>query len=148
VLTALYNNGVPITSIIDTINGGQSGSLTINTFVNGLSTLTRGVDFLATYATRAVGGRLDLSLSANYNETKVKAVNAAPWREPVQGIFDKYSQSSLTDTTPKWRATFNAFWESGKFSVNLRESAYGPSKQLGPRRTPISITTSPRAPSS
>jgi iron complex outermembrane receptor protein len=35
VLTALYNNGVPITSIIDTINGGQSGSLTINSFVNG-----------------------------------------------------------------------------------------------------------------
>jgi len=131
VLTALYNNGVPITSIIDTINGGQSGSLSINTFVNGLSTLTRGVDFLATYATRAAGGRLDLTLSANYNETKVKSVNAAPSGvNQSQGIFDKYSQSSLTDTTPKWRATFNTYWESGKFSVNLRESAYGPSKQL------------------
>jgi iron complex outermembrane receptor protein len=85
-----------------------------------------------------VGGRLDLSLSANYNETKVKAVNAAPSNmNPDQGIFDKYSKSSLTDTTPKWRATFNAFWESGKVSINLRESAYGPAKQLArPRRTP------------
>jgi iron complex outermembrane receptor protein len=79
VLNALYNNGVPITSIIDTINGGQSGSLTIQSFVNGLSTLTRGVDFLATYAnTPLLGGKLDLSLSANYNDTKVKSVNAAP----------------------------------------------------------------------
>jgi iron complex outermembrane receptor protein len=36
----------------------------------------------------------------------------------------------LTDTTPKWRATFNTYWESGKVSINLRESAYGPAKQL------------------
>lgn len=131
VLTALYNNGVPITSIIDTINGGQSGSLTINSFVNGLRTLTRGVDFLATYNTRALGGRVDLSLSANYNETTVKGTNPPPSNiNPDQGIFDKYSKSALTDTTPKWRATFNTYWESGKFSVNLRESVYGPAKLL------------------
>jgi iron complex outermembrane receptor protein len=37
------------------------------------------VDFLATYAnTPLLGGKLDLSLSANYNDTKVKSVNAAP----------------------------------------------------------------------
>ncbi|NOW47544.1 iron complex outermembrane receptor protein [Novosphingobium sp. SG751A] len=131
VLTALYNNGVPITSIIDTINGGQSGSLTINSFVNGLSTLTRGVDFLATYNTHAVGGRVDFSLSANYNETSIKAINAPPSNiNSRQGIFDKYSQSALTDTTPKWRATFNTYWESGKVSINLRESVYGPAKLL------------------
>jgi iron complex outermembrane receptor protein len=131
VLDALYNNGVPIQSVISAINSGQSGSLSINTFVNGLSTLTRGVDFLATYGTRLLNGRLDLSLSANYNETKVKSVNAAPSNvNPAQGIFDKYSQSSLTDTTPKWRATANAYWEKGRFAINLRESAYGPAKQL------------------
>jgi len=131
VLSALYNNGVPITSIIDTINGGQNGSLSINTFVNGLSTLTRGVDFLATYNTSAFGGRLDLSLSANYNETKVKSVNAAPSGvNEKQGIYDKYSQSALTQTTPKWRATANAYYEIGKFAVNLRESVYGPAKLL------------------
>ena len=131
VLTALYNNGVPITSIIDTINSGQNGSLSINTFVNGLSTLTRGVDFLATYNMPALGGRLDLSLSANYNETKVKSVNAAPSGvNQDQGIYDKYSQSALTQTTPKWRATANAYYEIGKFAVNLRESVYGPAKLL------------------
>ena len=131
VLTALYNNGVPITSIIDTINSGQAGSLAINTFVNGLSTLTRGVDVLATYNTSLIGGRLDLSLSGNYNTTKVNSTNPAPANvNQAQGIFDKYAKSSLTDTTPKWRATFNAYWERGKFGLNLREAAYGPSKQL------------------
>jgi len=131
VLTALYNNGVPITSIIDTINSGQSGTLTINSFVNGLRTQTRGVDFLATYNTSALGGRLDLSLSGNYNDTKVKGVNAPPSKvNQNQGIYDKYSQSALTETTPKWRATANAYWEKGRFGINLRESVYGPAKLL------------------
>ncbi|MEG3123032.1 TonB-dependent receptor plug domain-containing protein [Sphingomonas sp. GB1N7] len=132
VLSALAANGVPIAPVVATINSGATGALAVNTFVNGVNTRTQGFDFLATYASTFGGmGTVDWSIAANYNKTKVTKVAAAPSGiNPAQGIFDKYAQSSLTDTSPRWRVTAGAFWQIGAFSINLRESAYGPTSQL------------------
>jgi len=132
VLDALYASGVPIISVIDTINGGASGSLAVNVFVNGVKTLTQGVDFLATYSSDfGSAGSVDWSLAANYNKVSVKGLNAPPSNvNQSQGVFDKYAQSSLTDTAPEWRLNVGAYWHEGIFSVNLRESVYGRTRQL------------------
>ncbi len=133
VLDALYASGVPIISVIDTINGGASGSLAVNVFVNGVKTLTQGVDFLATYSSDfGSAGSVDWSLAANYNNVSVKGVNPPPSNvNQSQGVFDRYAQSSLTDTAPEWRINAGAYWHEGIFSVNLRESVYGRTRQLG-----------------
>ncbi|NIJ07158.1 iron complex outermembrane receptor protein [Sphingomonas vulcanisoli] len=128
VLTALANNGVPIQSVITAINGGASGSLAINSFVNGINTKTSGIDFLATYWTPLPGkfGRVDWSLALNYNKTKATKVNPPPANvNQAQPVVDKYALSNLINTTPKFRATFGALWTMGRFEVNLRESYYG-----------------------
>lgn len=127
VLTALYNNNVPITSVIAAINNGASGSLAINSFVNGVKTQTTGLDFLANYYTPISGlGRIDWSLAVNYNRTKIKKVAAPPSGvNQTTPILDVYAQSQLTNTTPKIRATAGALWTFDRFEVNLRESFYG-----------------------
>lgn len=129
VLTALANNGVPIASVITTINGGAAGSLAINSFVNGIDSRTRGIDFLATYWT-PLGklGRIDWSLSGNYNKTVITRLAPPPANvNQTQPVVDRYAQSNLTKTTPKFRATFNALWSHGIFEVNVRESYYAKS---------------------
>ena len=132
VLNALDANGVPIRSVISTINGGQSGSLTVQSFVNGVKTLTQGIDFLATYSSDFDNyGKVSWSAAMNYNKTKLKSVNAPPANvNQTQAILDIGAVSTLTDTTPKFRATAGAFWELGGFSVNLRESFYSHTSQL------------------
>ncbi len=129
VLTALANNGVPIASVITTINGGAAGSLSINSFVNGISSRTRGVDFLATYWTPLGNlGRIDWSLSGNYNKTKITKLAPPPANvNQTQPVVDKYAQSNLVKTTPRFRATLNALWSVGIIEVNVRESYYSKS---------------------
>jgi iron complex outermembrane receptor protein len=129
VLTALANNGVPIASVVKTINDGASGSLSINSFVNGVDSRTRGIDFLATYWTPIGGlGRIDWSLAANYNKTVLTKIGGPPSNiNPLQGVVDKYAASNLTKTTPKIRATLSALWSIGIFEVTARESYYGKS---------------------
>ena len=132
VITALRGNGVPVDSVIAAINGGASGSVSITTFVNGITSLTQGVDFLTTYASDFGGlGHVDWSVAANYTKTSIKKVNAPPSNinQAVQ-LLDVYAQADLTKTTPKWRVTAGANWTLGKLSVNLRESYYGSSYRI------------------
>ena len=127
VITALRANGVPVDSVIAAIAGGASGAVGINTFVNGVTTLTQGIDFLATYASDFNSlGHVDWSLATNYNKTTIKKINAPPSNinQAVQ-LLDVYAQADLTKTTPKWRVTAGAYWTLGKLSLNLRESYYG-----------------------
>lgn len=132
VLLALDANGVPIIPVINAINGGASGSLNVNAFVNGLNTVTQGLDYLATYSTDFGNmGRIDWSVAANYNRTRVSAVGAPPSNvNQQQGIFDKYARSAATDASPRWRVNLGAYWQKGIFSISLRESIYGKTKLL------------------
>ena len=128
VLTALYNNNVPIVSVVNTINSGATGALSINSFVNGVKTRTRGLDLVVTYSTPLPGtfGKVDWSLAGNYNKTSILKLAPPPANvNQSQPVLDIYAQSFLTKTTPRVRATFGALWTMGIFEVNLRESYYG-----------------------
>lgn len=110
-----------------------SGSVAVQTFANGVKMRTRGIDFLATYPTELPSGlgRVDWSLSANYNDNKVLNIAALPsalyvstTNPSASALISRYDVSNLQDTTPKFRATLGGFWRMGKLSANLRESFY------------------------
>jgi iron complex outermembrane receptor protein len=124
VLTALTASGVPIDPNIFKVS---SASVGVQSFVNGADTQTYGADFVATYPMDyGSWGHVDYSLSANYNDTKVTKIAKPPSNVSANAvILDQGSISTLEDTTPKFRATFGAYWTLGKLSVNLRESFYG-----------------------
>jgi len=130
VLTALTGSGVTIDPSITTLANGQpnpAGTVSIQSFVNAASTITRGLDFIATYPVDyGAMGRVDYSFSANYNVTTVTSL-AKPPSQVNQAVIllDPTALSVLTNASPKYRATFNAYWTLGKFSVNVRESYYG-----------------------
>ncbi|WP_174291192.1 TonB-dependent receptor plug domain-containing protein [Sphingomonas bacterium] len=128
VLGALAANGVPIQSVITAINGGAAGSLSINTFVNGVNTVTHGADFLTTYSSDfGPIGNVDWSLAVNYNYTKINKVAAPPANvNQAQQLLDLGALTTLVDTTPKFRVTAGALFGIKFLDINLRESFYGP----------------------
>ena len=129
VIQALTANGVTIDPAIFTASNASIG---VVTFVNGIDTRTRGVDFVATYSTDlGSAGNIDWSLTANYNKTKITKLGSPP-SNVNQGVLllDAAAQSTLINTTPKFRAVAGALWEIGPVSLSLRESYYGSSYQL------------------
>jgi len=133
VLTALRAAGIPVDSTLDLLyNQQQTGDIYLQTFVNGVSTATKGVDVTANYSTGLGNlGHVDLSLNANYNATKILKINSPPSGvNQAAQLLDPSAQSTLTDQTPKIRVTANAYWKLGKLSVNLREAFYGKTSSL------------------
>ena len=126
VIQALTANGVTIDPAIYT---ASSGSVSVVTFVNGVDTRSRGADFVATFASDfSEMGRVDWSLTGNYNQTRVLRVAKPPSNvDPRVVLLDKPSLASLESQSPLWRVTAGAFWTLGNLTVNLRESAYGKS---------------------
>jgi iron complex outermembrane receptor protein len=129
VIQALQANGVVIDPSIFT---ASSGSVSVLSFVNGMDTRNRGADFAVTYAEDFDRfGRVDWSLSANYNELSILKINAPPSNVDQRvTLLDSSAQASLTTEAPRWRFIGSAFWVLGKFSVNLRESFYSSSRGL------------------
>ncbi|WP_067734100.1 TonB-dependent receptor plug domain-containing protein [Novosphingobium naphthalenivorans] len=108
-----------------------NGTVTVQTFVNGADMTTKGIDFAAHYDMMTSFGPINWSFAANYNENKVDKIAALPsalYTSTVDAsktaLINKYTVWQLEKSTPKVRATLGAYWESGMFSVNLRESFY------------------------
>ncbi|MES2723540.1 MAG: TonB-dependent receptor, partial [Pseudomonadota bacterium] len=100
----------------------------INVFSNGVDTRTRGADLVVTWSNSlGAPGRIDWTLAANYNETKVTGVRAAPAQLAASGqsLFDKVALSTLATASPKTKLVAGALWQAGRWSVDLRETWYG-----------------------
>ena len=125
--------GGEIPSYVLTTDGQRNidGSVGIQTFANGADMRTRGIDFMASYNIPASVGMIDVTLTANYNENKVKSIAGLPAalytstaNPSATAIINKYTVWQLEKSTPKFRAALNAHLESSLFSVNLRESFF------------------------
>ena len=113
----------------------------INIFTNGANTRTRGVDFVASYASDfGDAGQVNWTLSANYNETKITSLALAPATlTPRQvanpailaptpiALFDPTSQSNLETASPKVKIIGSALYTNGDFSATVRGTLYGKS---------------------
>lgn len=106
----------------------------INIFTNGASTRTRGVDFVLSYRSDFDDyGRVDWTISGNYNETKVTGLNAAPPLVNVNGqtvtqtVFSESVRANLETASPKVKVVTSAFWSLEAFSATVRGTVYGTS---------------------
>lgn len=91
-------------------------NLSAATFVNGIDTRTWGIDFAARYPVDLSFGKLDLSLTATYMNTKVTA-NRVPF-----GLFDAVAISIVERAQPKFKALLSATLTSGRFTGTIRQS--------------------------
>jgi iron complex outermembrane receptor protein len=123
VTTAIIANG----NVLDpTVS--QTG---INIFTNGADTRTRGVEMTASY-TAGLGdaGSVALTLSGNYNETKITRLGVGPASLGGIPLFDVGTQSNLTDASPKVKIIGSAFFDLGKLTTTLRGTLFGSSSNL------------------
>jgi len=104
----------------------------INIFTNGADTRTRGVDLTVSYPTDfGDWGRVNWTLSGNYNKTVITRIDAAPAQlvNPATGLpiplFDRGAQSNLETASPRVKAIAGAFYELGRFSLTARGTVYG-----------------------
>jgi iron complex outermembrane receptor protein len=135
--TVLVSQGVlnAITARGDVLDTGIAYA-GINIFANAANTRTRGVEVVANYASDFEQfGHVDWSVGFNYNQTDVTALTALPAAvtNVAQGqteLLTPTALTALTTATPREKVILGAFYTKEKWSVNLRETIYGPSSQL------------------
>jgi iron complex outermembrane receptor protein len=100
----------------------------ISIFSNAANTKNTGLEAVFSYGSNFGDlGKVDWSASANYNKVEVTKVNQAPSQLSPQKLLDKAAIASLETASPKVRVNLGALWKKGDWTVNLRESIYGPS---------------------
>ncbi len=132
VLTPLINGLTPYDLVQSAIaaSGKQldptvlsNGSLAIQTFTNGIDTRTMGLELSARYPVELDFGKLDFSLSANYNKTEVT-------KNRLGTLFGAQSIDIIENASPKFKSVFSTNFKSGKFGANLRATYYSKTTQL------------------
>ena len=114
------------------VDRNTEGGISVQSFVNGVKMRTRGIDLVMNYSNNLGNlGKLDLTFTGNYNANKVLNINPLPSalysstaNPALTRLIDASSEVELEHSTPRFRGTFNAFWQMDKLSVNLRESYY------------------------
>ena len=104
----------------------------ISIFSNAVDTRNRGLDIVySNYSTFPGMGRIDWSAAENYNQAKLTKVNQAPLQLRPQTLLDPTAISDLETASPSFRLNLGALWKFDRWTVNLRESIFGPSSELG-----------------
>ena len=95
----------------------SNGSLSIQTFTNGIDTKTTGLELSARYPVDLAFGKIDFSIGANYNVNKVT-------NNKLGALFGIQAQQTIETASPKFKGNFSALFTSGKFSANTRVNYY------------------------
>ncbi len=96
-------------------------------FVNGISTLTQGIDLSVNYLTDFGDyGSVNWTLAGNYNDTSISKVIPTPALLAPQTLFSQTATSLLTRANPKEKIGLSALWSLDDWSINVRETLYGP----------------------
>ncbi|BBD98658.1 TonB-dependent receptor [Sphingobium amiense] len=119
ILSALNAAGIVLDSALFT-----SGTIGVSSFTNGIDTRTWGIDFSAAYPVALDFGTLNLSLTANYNKTKITNNKVG------YPIFNAASESNIERSNPDYKVVANALFKSGRFTLNARETFYGKTSVL------------------
>ncbi|HUB90699.1 MAG TPA: TonB-dependent receptor [Dyella sp.] len=113
----LYSDQIPVNIPGDQVTGAQF-------FVNGATTRTRGADVITSYHLDLDSlGAVNLSGSANYNQTTILHVSTPD--------FGRASQGLLTDATPRTKFVFAGDWLIHNFDLHANATRYGTVTRLG-----------------
>ena len=103
----------------------------VTAFLNGLSTLTQGVDVTATYPTDFGDyGLVDWTVAGNYNETAISRVAPVPTQitasAPGATFFRPDTLNGFVHSAPVEKVGLTANWTMDQFGVTFRETYWGP----------------------
>jgi iron complex outermembrane receptor protein len=100
----------------------------ITVFSNGVDSRTQGLEGSLAYRQElGEAGRVDWSLGAAVNGTRVKRVLQIPAPILPQRLFDPSALSIIENEQPIYRFILGGAWALAGWRVDLRETVYGPS---------------------
>ncbi|APL93132.1 TonB-dependent receptor [Sphingobium indicum] len=111
----------------------------VASFTNGIDTRTWGIDFAAAYPIALDFGKLDLSLTANYNKTKIT-------QNKIPTVFSAVSESNIERASPEYKIVAGFLFTSGRFTFNARETFYGKTSVLVTPQVSCSTLTAANQP--
>ncbi len=112
------------------LDSSARASISVAIFNNALDTRTSGVDWVTTYNTGFDWGSIDWTLAANYNRTEVLNAKEAPASLGGATMYGASTLANLETDSPKYRVNLGARVNFGDFTLNVRESVYGPQYSL------------------
>ena len=103
----------------------------VTAFLNGLSTLTQGVDMTINYPTDFGDyGLVDWTLAGNYNDTSVSRVAPVPAvllaANQNATFFRPDTLKNYVHSAPQEKIGLTANWSLDEFGITLRETYWGP----------------------
>jgi iron complex outermembrane recepter protein len=126
--TPLVNQAIAADGVVLDPTATQNGA---TAFLNGISTLTQGVDLTANYPTDfGAYGLVDWTFAANYNQTSISRVAPTPAVLTASNagatfFFPNTLYNFSHSATPE-KVGLTANWSLDQFGITLRETFYGP----------------------
>jgi len=119
----------PLQALLNGINIDLSGA---RFFLNGVDTVTKGVDVVGRYRlpTETVGD-FDFTLAANFNDTKVVAVPTSGTLPPAVALFGRNRILTIEEGAPAEKIVGSADWDLGRWGATFRATYYGDVNQPG-----------------
>jgi iron complex outermembrane receptor protein len=108
----------------------------VTAFINGINSLTQGVDLTVNYPTDfGQYGLVDWTLAGNYTQTSVSGVAPVPQvlanSAPGISLFSFSGLYALAHRAPQEKINLSANWSLDEFGITLRETYYGPVHGFG-----------------
>ena len=103
----------------------------VTAFLNGINTLTQGVDVTVSYLSDFEEyGSVRWTLAGNYNNTSVSSVTPAPAvllaSNPNASFFNRQSLYNFVHSAPQEKIGLTADWSLDQWGVTFRETYWGP----------------------
>ncbi|KAF1014528.1 MAG: Colicin I receptor [Stenotrophomonas maltophilia] len=120
--------GDALTSFVQQ-NYGVSGLQSASFFVNAADTRTRGAELVSNWRQALAGGQLLLTGTWAYTKTTLKNTLATPAAlrglNPDYVLFGIEETNTLTDATPRTRASVSGTWSNDHWTLTSRVNRYG-----------------------
>ena len=94
----------------------------VNYFTNGFDVSSKGIEAVANYRTKLLGGPLNFTLAYSYNNLKAKNIKLTTSGQPLVSLQQQYNIANLA---PRNRITASAGWQVDNFTINARANYYG-----------------------
>jgi len=130
--TPLVNDAIRVAGNVLDPTSVQNG---VTAFLNGLDTLTQGVDVTANYPTDFGDyGLVNWTLAGNYNSTSISSVVPPPQvllaSNPGATFFTPITLYNFRHSTPTMKVGLTANWSLDAWGLTVRETYYGPQHNL------------------
>ncbi|HXS07300.1 MAG TPA: TonB-dependent receptor [Rhizomicrobium sp.] len=105
----------------------------VTSFLNGLNTLTQGIDFTVNYPTDFGDyGLIDWTLVGNWNFTSISRVAPTPavFGGSAVTFFRPIDLFNFVHSAPAEKVALTANWSLDEFGFTFRETYWGPQKNL------------------